>query len=92
MELSEESRSLDRSDDTSSQGDHLLEKCPQFLLGSFIPRKQHSRRFHTPGVIALLYVAIVGLFTIMLTEYLEVQPKSFAGPLMYTSPIPTPST
>jgi hypothetical protein len=60
MEL-EESRSLDLSDDTSSQSDHLLEKYPQFLLRSFSPREQYSRRFHTPGVIALLYVAIVGL-------------------------------
>ncbi len=57
----EESRSLDLSDDTSSQSDHLLEKYPQFLFRSFIPTDQHSRCFHTPGVIALLYVAIVGL-------------------------------
>jgi hypothetical protein len=61
MELNGESRSLDLSDDTSSQSDHPLEKYPQSLLGSFIPREQYSRRLHTPGVIALLYVAIIGL-------------------------------
>jgi hypothetical protein len=77
MEL-EESRSLDLSDDTSSQSDHLLEKYPQFLLRSFIPREQYSRRFHTPGVIALLYVAIIGLSASLV--YLVYRPTRCSDP------------
>jgi hypothetical protein len=61
MENLEEPRSSSCSDNTFSHNDRLLEKFPESQWDSVPPTQQQSRRFHTPAVIALLYMIIIGL-------------------------------
>ena len=61
MDNIEEPRSSNCSDDSSSHNDCLLEKSPKSQWESALLKQQHSRRFHTPAMITLLYVIIVGL-------------------------------
>lgn len=63
MDNIKDPRSSICSDDTSSHNYRLLEKFPKSQWEYALPKQQHSRRFHTPAVIALLYMIITGLST-----------------------------
>jgi hypothetical protein len=60
MDNIEEPRSSSCLDDTS-YNDRLLKKFPESQWESTLPKQQYSQRFHTPAVIALLYIIIIGL-------------------------------